>query len=178
MDPKNAQFISIFHGWKMFQPNLKSKLLHPFSIATLLLKHVSFFQPRLKKDVLLAHYHNNIIYQFVCHCDSWYLGRTSQRLQECIKQHVSRSIRNHHSSQDRSNLSCACKKNSTSQIIAHDSAIGQNVLKNPFYASQCSDAKFSILPQGRTFFHLSTLKLHLSNLFNLISVDTRNFFSI
>ena len=67
MDPKNAPFISIFHEWKMFQLNLKSKLLQLFSIATLLLKHVS------------AYHHHNVIYLFVCHCDSRYLGRTSQR---------------------------------------------------------------------------------------------------
>ena len=41
-----------------------------------------------KKDVLPAYHHNNVIYQFVCHCDSRYVGRTSQRLQERIKQHV------------------------------------------------------------------------------------------
>ena len=45
MDPRNTQFISIFHGWEIFQPNLKSKLLRPFSVATLLLKHVLFLQP-------------------------------------------------------------------------------------------------------------------------------------
>ena len=47
MDPRNAWVLSIFHGWKLFQPNLKSKLLQPFSIATLLLKHVLFLQPAL-----------------------------------------------------------------------------------------------------------------------------------
>ena len=114
--------------------------------------------PAIKKDVLLAHHHNNVIYQFVCHCDSQYVGHTSQRLQECIKQHVPRSIKNHHSSQDCSNLSHACKKNSTFQIITHDSAIGQHFLENPPCASQYSDTKFSILTQGYTSFHLSTLE--------------------
>ena len=47
MDPRNAQFISIFHGWEMFQPNLKSKFLQPFSVVTLQLKHVLFLQPGL-----------------------------------------------------------------------------------------------------------------------------------
>ena len=76
--------------------------------------------PAIKKDVLPAHHHNNVIYQFVCHCE--YIGCTSQRLQECIKQHVSRSIRNYHSSQYCYNLSHACKKNSTSQVTAHGPA--------------------------------------------------------
>ena len=92
-DPKTARFISIFHGWKMFQPNLKSKLLQPFSVATLLLKHVLFLQLSLfipqQKCVLPAHHQNNVIYQFLCHCNT---------LQDHIKQHVPRLIRNHHSS--------------------------------------------------------------------------------
>ena len=95
---------------------------------------------RITTDVLPAH-----------------VGRTSQKLQERIKQHVSRSIRNHHSSQDRSNLSRTCTKNSTSPIIAHDSAIGQHLFENPFCASQYSDGKFSILARGRTCFRLSAL---------------------
>ena len=44
MESRNIQFIFIFYGWEMFQPNLKSKLLQPFSIATLLLKHKLFLQ--------------------------------------------------------------------------------------------------------------------------------------
>ena len=47
IDPRSAGFISIFHSWKLFQPNLKSKLLQPFSVATWLLKHVLLLQPDL-----------------------------------------------------------------------------------------------------------------------------------
>jgi len=50
--------------------------------------------PANKKDVLPGFQQSNVIYQFSCHCDSWYLGRTSQRLQDRIKQHVLKSIRN------------------------------------------------------------------------------------
>ena len=105
--------------------------------------------------------HNNIIYQSVCHCDCRYVGRTFQRLQECIKQHVSRLIRNHHSSQDCSNLSRACKKNSVDksfQIITHDSVIMQHLLENPPCVSQYSDTKFSVLARGRNSFHLPALE--------------------
>ena len=45
------------------------------------------------KDVLPALQKSNVIYQFSCHCDSRYVGRTSQRLQDRIKQHVPKSIR-------------------------------------------------------------------------------------
>jgi len=47
-----------------------------------------------KKDVRPSHHQNNVIYQFVCHCDSRYVGRTSQRLEERIKQHIPKSIAN------------------------------------------------------------------------------------
>jgi len=50
--------------------------------------------PVTKKDVLPSHHQNNVIYQFVCHCDSRYVGRTSQRLEGRIKQHIPKSITN------------------------------------------------------------------------------------
>ena len=109
-----------------------------------------------KKDVLPAHYRNNFIYQFVCYWDSRYVGRTSQNLQERIKQHVPRPIRNHHYSKNHSNLSRACKR---LQIIAIVSTIRQHPLQNIPCASQYSHAKFSILARKRTSFYLSTLEL-------------------
>ena len=52
------------------------------------------------KDVLLAALQkSNVIYQCSCHCDSRYVGRTSQRLQDSIKQHVPKPIRSCSSSQ-------------------------------------------------------------------------------
>ena len=53
MDPRNGRFISIFHGWERFQPNFKSKLLQPLSVATLLLKHVLYLQPLFLQRVVL-----------------------------------------------------------------------------------------------------------------------------
>jgi len=56
-------------------------------------------KPANKKDVLPAFQQSNVIYQFSCHCDS--RGRTFQRLQDRIKQHISKSIRNATCSQTR-----------------------------------------------------------------------------
>ena len=53
------------------------------------------------KDVLPALQKNNVIYQFSCHCDSRYVGRTSQTLQNRIKQHVPKSVRSCSSFQKR-----------------------------------------------------------------------------
>ena len=53
-----------------------------------------------QKDILHASYQSNIVYQFLCHCDSRYVGRTSQRLQMRIKQHVPKTIFQGRTSQD------------------------------------------------------------------------------
>ena len=137
--------------------------MFPIIFIIILLKHIlllqlGLFYSKPKKMYYLPINHNYIIYQFVCHCDSCYVERSSQRLQERITQHVSRPIRKHHFSQDHSNLSCACNTNSTSQIIAYDSVIGKHFLQNPSYASEYNDANFSILARGRTSFHLSPFK--------------------
>ena len=52
--------------------------------------------PVAKKGVLPAFHQSNIVYQFLCHCDSRYVGRTSQRLQHRIKQHVPKTILQKH----------------------------------------------------------------------------------
>ena len=59
--------------------------------------------------VLPVSYQSNIVYQFLCLCDSQYVGRTSQRVQQRIKQHVLETIFQGHISQDRSTLARYCK---------------------------------------------------------------------
>ena len=45
-----------------------------------------------KKDVLPAESLSNVIYFFNCACEQSYVGRTSQRLEERIKQHIPASL--------------------------------------------------------------------------------------
>ena len=52
-------------------------------------------------DVLPALQKINVIYQFSCPCDNRYVGHTSQRLQDRIKQHVPKLIRSCSSFQKR-----------------------------------------------------------------------------
>ena len=49
--------------------------------------------PAVKKNVLPANQKSMAIYEYVCHRDSQYVGRTTQRLQERIKQNVPKAIR-------------------------------------------------------------------------------------
>ena len=85
---------------------------------------------------------------YVCRCDCRYIGRTSQRLQDRIKQHIPKAIRNQAQTNcdlSQSNHTCT-------------SAIGQHLLNNKKCAAHYDDNQFSILAKGRTLFHLSTLE--------------------
>ena len=112
--------------------------------------------PASKKDVLPASQQNNIVYEFSCHCDSRYVSRTSQRLQNRIKQHVSKSVRTGQVSQDRKAFNRSCKLTNHEPIC--NSAIEQQLLTNQSCALHYSDDRFSILSKGRSAFHLSALE--------------------
>ena len=85
-----------------FEMQVKSAVKQCFSAVE---PHVVYATNELlsatNKDVLPALRKSNVIYQFSCHYDSRYVGRTSQRLQDRIKQHVPKSIRSYSSSQKR-----------------------------------------------------------------------------
>ena len=157
LDPKNAPFIYVSHGSVLFLPGLKSKLNLLSNSAFPLWNHVLFTNellPATNEDVLPALQKSNVIYQFSCHCDSRYVGRTSQRLQDRIKQHVPKSIRSCSSSQKRLLPARRCKSSTqtTTQSLASDSAIKLHLLQNPTYAQHYDDSRFSILAQGRSPF--------------------------
>ena len=131
------------------------------------------------KDVLPALQNSNVIYQFSCHCDSRYVSRTSQRLHDRIKQHVSKSIRYGTSSPKRDLPIRKCKYSikSTTQIqsLTHDSAIGLHLLCNPTCAQHYDDSMFSILAKGRSPFHLSALEATFIKIFNPILCRQKEF---
>ena len=62
--------------------------------------------PATKKNVLPAQQQSNVIYEFSCHCNSRYVGRTSEGLQDRINQYVSKSIRNTSSKQMHASTTC------------------------------------------------------------------------
>ena len=104
--------------------------------------------PTVRKDVVPTKQQSMVVYQYVCRCDCRYVGRTSKRLQDRIKQHITKAIRNQ--AQPNRDL---FQSNHTST-----SAIGQHLLNNEKCASYCDDNQFSTLAKGRTLFHLSTLE--------------------
>ena len=113
--------------------------------------------------MLPALQNGNVIYQFSCHCDSRYVGRTPQRLQYGIKQHVPKSIRYGTSSPKRHlpirKWKYSTKSTTQIQSLTHDSVIGLYLLRrNSVCAQHYDESMFSILVKGRSLFHLSALE--------------------
>jgi len=78
--------------------------------------------PATKKDVIPSHHQNNVIFQFVCHCDNRDVGRTSQSLEGRTKQHIAKSTTNPPNTHIRQSLPRPGKATSPRQF--HESAIG------------------------------------------------------
>ena len=118
------------------------------------------FSPLPTRDVLPSLQKSNMIYQFSCHCDSRYVGCTSQRLQNRTELHVSKPIRSLSSSHKRL-FSVSRFKSSIqtdSQFFASDSANGFHCLRNPACAQHYYASRPSFLAQGRFPFHLSAFE--------------------
>jgi len=125
-----------------------------FSVETRVVFTTRQLLPATKKDVLPSHHQNNVMYQFLCHCDSRYVGRTPQRLEERIKQHIPKSIANPPTPHIRQSLPRSGKDTNPRQF--HESVIGQHLLDNAQCALHYNKGKFSAL--ARTPFHLSALE--------------------
>ena len=94
-------------------------------------------------------------HEFSCRCEARYVGRTTQRLADTIKQHVPTSIRKT-SSTVREQPPHMCK--SISSKISCESAIGQHLITNPECAKTYTDGNFRIIGQARSSFHLGVLE--------------------
>ena len=60
------------------------------SITTRVVFTFKCMLPVACKDVLPTTLKSSIIYEYLCHCDSRYIGQTSEQLQDRIKQHISK----------------------------------------------------------------------------------------
>ena len=81
-----------------------------------------------------------------------YLGRTTHRLADRIKQHIPTSIRKKSSTARKQPL-CMCKGNKSKANC--ESAIGQHLINNPECTKTYTDDNFRINGQARSSFHLS-----------------------
>ena len=126
--------------------------------------------PAVKKNVLSANQRSMVIYEYVCHCDSRYIGRKTLRLQEHIKQCVSKAIRQttktnqnqgtHRSQPNKTQPIRKCKAKSETQYEPKsNSAVDQCLLKANQSALNYSDLRFKILTTDRSSFYLSLLEV-------------------
>ena len=88
-----------------------------------------------------------VVYEFLCRCESRYVGRTTQRLADRIKQHIPTSIRKK-SSTVREQPLRLCKNNNSK--INCKSVIGQHLLTNPECAKTYTNDNFRIIGQTRS----------------------------
>ena len=126
------------------------------SVSTRLVFKSKRMLPVARKDVPPAIQKIFVIYEYKCHCDSRYVGRTSQRLQDRIKQHVPQWLRQQLTRPRRSQPHRSCKRTDTKPDC--DSAIGQHLLDNDRCALNYDDKRFSILAAARSSFHLNLLE--------------------
>ena len=101
--------------------------------------------PVAGKDDLPAIQKSFVTYEYKCHCDSRYVGRTSQRLQDCIRQHVLQWSIQQLTRPRRSQPHRSCKRNDTKPDC--DSAIGQHLLDNDRCALTMMISGFQSSPQ-------------------------------
>ena len=111
--------------------------------------------PSAKKDSVPTTQKSCVVYEFLCRCEARYVGRTTQRLADRIKQHVPTSIRKK-SSTVREQPPRMCKN--ISSKINFESAIGQHLITNPECAKTYTDDNFRIIGQARSSFHLGVLE--------------------
>ena len=96
----------------------------------------------LKKITFLPPTKSCVVYEFSCRCEARYVGRTTQRLADRIKQYVPTSIRKK-SSTVREQPPRMCKNISSKINCA--SAIGQHLITNPECAKTYTDDNFGVL---------------------------------
>ena len=131
--------------------------------------------PPIHKHLLLPSLQQSmVVNQHVCRCDCRYVGRTSQRLQDRINQHIPRCIRS--DKRPTKNLpNRECKITSTTSVYC-DSAIGQHLLENEECAKHFNDAQFSIWLQQDLRSIYQFWKQLTSNLYSLFFAVKKNSF--
>ena len=111
--------------------------------------------PSIQKDCIPATQKSSVVYKFTCQCDSGYVGRTTQRLEDRIKQHVPSNIRNK-THPKREQPSRSCKTKITTKTC--DSAIGQHLLGTEIVQKTIMENLFRIIGKALSLFHLALLE--------------------
>ena len=105
--------------------------------------------PVARKDVLPTIQKSSVAYEYMCLCDSRYVGLTSQRLQNRIKQHVPQWLRQQLTCPRRSQPHRSCQQNDTKPDC--DSAIDQYLLENDQCALNYDNNRKSVFTLSNSF---------------------------
>ena len=109
----------------------------------------------IQKECVPSTQKSSVEYEFTRQCDSGYIGRTTQRLEDRIKQHVPSNIRNKtHPLREQPPRSC--KSIITTKTC--NSAIGQHLLENQDCSKNYNGDMFRIIGRARSSFHLAVLE--------------------
>ncbi len=92
---------------------------------------------------------NNVIYHYKCHCDSAYIGRTTQRFHRRRDQHVPPRLRT---------WMTGDMKVPPNVAKSSLTAIGQHLVNNVECARNYNDDRFTFISRGRNLYHLSILE--------------------
>ena len=131
---------------KFLENQLKETINNTFGAVNLRISHSTRKHLNgIFKDVTPDPEKCNVIYKYKCHCDSVYIGRTSQRFHIRRDQHISKALRNWMS-------------NGQNKPTKSPSAIGEHLLNNLECSKNYNDNKFSIISKGRNVYHLSVLE--------------------
>ena len=116
--------------------------------------------PAAQKDVVpvFASHQSNIVHQFLCYCDSRYMGRTSQRLQQRINQHVSKTIfQRHILLKTEAHWPALASQSEALKLKLFPPLLGNISYKTRHVHVNTTMANFPFLPKSLTAFLLSTL---------------------
>ena len=131
-----------------FEQQIRVAVSKVFLSAQLRVVHVTKpILPSIHKDSLPTHSKSNVIYKYTCRCEAAYVGRTTRRLEDRIKEHVPASFLN------------ACRRaDSSLHIPSSTSAIAQHLGANKQCLDHYSPSQFEILCRARNALQLRTLE--------------------
>lgn len=131
----------------IMQKQVKSAIHQTYMAAEVRIIHKTrMLAPSTQKDVLPSQKTNNVIYMFKCRCAAGYVGRTSQRLEDRIKQHVP------------PNLLRRNQSDNGAETATYTSAIAQHLASSPTCLTAYSTQWFSILHKARSSTQLHVLE--------------------
>ena len=105
----------------------------------------------MRKDVLPPHHINSVIYKYTCSCGSDYIGRTSNRLDLRIKQHLPDRI-----------LNLELKRGQLASTSG--SSIAEHMINSRECVADFNVDRFSILSRSHSIFNLKVLETPLRSI--------------